>query len=33
MMALVLMWFLISAPLCMVGAYFGFKGEVRQFWR
>lgn len=21
------MWFLISAPLCMVGAYFGFKAE------
>ncbi|KAI9015548.1 hypothetical protein DFJ74DRAFT_645012 [Hyaloraphidium curvatum] len=27
MLALICMWFLISAPLCMVGAYFGFKAE------
>ncbi|KAJ3130179.1 hypothetical protein HK098_005426 [Nowakowskiella sp. JEL0407] len=25
MFALIVMWFLISAPLCLVGAYFGFK--------
>jgi transmembrane 9 superfamily protein 2/4 len=27
MVALVAMWFLISVPLCVVGAYFGFKAE------
>lgn len=28
MFALVLLWFLISLPLCLVGAYFGFKKNV-----
>jgi len=27
MVALVALWFLISVPLCVVGAYFGFKAE------
>jgi transmembrane 9 superfamily protein 2/4 len=27
MLALISLWFLISAPLCIVGAYFGFKAD------
>ena len=31
MAAVIAMWFLVSAPLCFVGAYYGFKKEVCFF--
>ncbi|KAI8846086.1 Endomembrane protein 70-domain-containing protein [Chytridium lagenaria] len=30
MLALIALWFLISAPLCFIGAYFGFKKAVQN---